>query len=121
MWVGGDVAWEHAIILREDFYFSQLEFYVFGEDGMIVVVVEVHYVMEVLEAVGFVGYFAWHSIEQSDIILDMPLLGNRWGVMIYIWWDGLLIFMDWVGVGRVFIYRLFEEERNFSQDLKGYF
>ncbi len=52
------MAGEHAIILREDFYFSQLEFYVFGEDGMIVVVVEVHYVMEVLEAVGFVGYFA---------------------------------------------------------------
>ena len=80
MWIGSDVAWEDTIILGEDFYFSQLEFYIFCENGVVVIIVKIHYVMEVLEAVCFVSDFVWHYIEEIWYYIRYAALGNLWRV-----------------------------------------
>ena len=46
--------------MHEDFDFAKLKFIIFSHYGMVMIVVEEHYVVFVLKAIGFVIWFICH-------------------------------------------------------------
>lgn len=46
--------------MHEDFDFAELKFIIFGHDGMVIVVVEEHYVVFMFKAISFVVWLVGH-------------------------------------------------------------
>ena len=61
----GDLAGEDAISICEDLYLGELKFVVLGVDGVVMVVVEEHYVVVVLKAVSPVAHLI-HLINSEE-------------------------------------------------------